>query len=120
MLLSKIISDSKIKHSNLIRSFDKINMDDLTKAQHIANIVINSYILNESIIDIDDLESVINYSQLNNYVVFSNKMYQTITTLLRTQSLDKKHKLTLLITCGDYNLSLQIEKNFDLVLEIDI
>lgn len=116
-LLAKIINDSKIKHSKMIRSIDTITMDETSKSNHISNIVMNAYISDHSIIGIDDLESVINYAEINNSTAFSNKMYQTITTLLKTNT-NKSHKINIIITCGNDNLAKQMEKFFDLIFNI--
>jgi vesicle-fusing ATPase len=115
----KIALDNKIKHTKIIRAIDMVSFDDFGKSFHIADIVKGSYISNESLIVIDDIEIAINYVKLCNSMTFSNKVYQTLMTLLKTQPDVKTNKLTLLVTCGDMDLYRDISKYFDMTFNID-
>ena len=117
-LAAKIANDSKIKHIKIIRSIDMISFDDSTKSTHISDIVTSSYISEESLIVLEDIEIAINYVKMGNVITFSNKIYQTLMTLLKTEPHNKSHKLTLLVTCGNENLYEVLLHYFDLIFNI--
>ena len=57
---------------------------------------------------IDDLDIQINYMNLSNSVSFSNKLYQTMITILKTPPNNKTHRLTLIMASGNKLLTDQI------------
>ena len=119
-LATKIAYDNKIKYKKIINPIDMVDFDEHAKAHHMSNIVKSSYISNNSLIIIDDIEIAINYAKLDHNTIFSNKCYQTLLTLLKTPPPVKSHKLTLLFTCNDVNgLFKLIEKHFDMTFIID-
>ncbi len=67
----------------------------------------------------DDVEICINYANFGNNVVFSNKLFQTLITLLKTEPTIKTHQLTLISTCSDPDFFDMISKYFDLTFKID-
>lgn len=116
-LAMKIANDSRIKCIRIIRPIDMISFDENMKALHIADNITNSYIAEESLILLDDIEIAINYAKLGNNITFSNKLYQTLVTLLKTEP-SGNHRLTLLVTCSDIELAEMITSLFDLRFDI--
>jgi vesicle-fusing ATPase len=117
-LATKIAFDNNAKHTKIIRAIDMVSFDELAKSQHISNIVTNAYISDDSMIVIDDVEIAINYANIGNVITFSNKIYQSFLTLLKTEPTTKSHKLTILVTCGDKNFFDVIAKYFDMTFII--
>ncbi len=107
--------DCKIKNTKIIRAIDLVTYDEFAKAQYIADIVKNSYISEESLIIIDDIEIAVNYVNLDNHPIFSNRLYQVLITLLKTQP-THNHKITFVCTCTDKTFSDSIKKFFNEVI----
>jgi len=118
IIATKIALDSKIKNTKIIRAIDLISFDEIGKAYHIADLVKNAYISEESLIVMDDIEITINYAQFGKSITFSNRLYQVLVTLLKTEPTAKNHKITFICTCTDKEFSEQICNLFDLVFTI--
>ena len=119
VLASKIAFDNKVKYTKIIRAIDMVSFDEYMKAYYISDAVTNSYISENSLIVFDDIEIAINYAKLGHNVTFSNKLYQTLITLLKTEPTEKTHQLTLIVTCSDLEFFEVISKHFDLTFNID-
>jgi len=118
-LATKIAFDNKVKYTKIIRAIEMVSFDETMKAFYISDAVTNSYVSEESLIVLDDIEIAINYAKLGNSVTFSNKLYQTLITLLKTEPTSRLHKLTLLVTCSDQDFCDMISKQFDMTFNID-
>lgn len=117
-LVGKICYDSKINHIKFIRAIDLINFDEFQKSQHIIDIAKNSYISKDSLIVIDDIEIAVNFAQFGNTLNFSNRLYQTILTILKTAP-PNGHNLTIIVTTNNENFSSNISYLFDKNYEIN-
>lgn len=117
-LAMKLALDKWIKYTKVIKAIDTISMSELSKALYISDLVTNSYISEDSLIILDDIEILVNYAKLGNTLTFSNKLYQTLITLLKTEPSDKLHKLTIIATCTDKEFGEMISKFFDSIFEI--
>lgn len=117
-LATKIAFDNKIKYTKIIRAIDMVSFDETMKTYYIVDNVTNAYISEESLVILDDIEIAINYAKLGNSITFSNKLYQTIITLLKSEPTMPDHKLTLIVTCSDFEFAEMITKCFDLVFNI--
>ncbi len=118
-LATKIAFDNNVKYTKIIRPIDMIFSDEHSKSHYISNEVTKSYISEKSLIVLDDVEICINYANFGNNVVFSNKLFQTLITLLKTEPTIKTHQLTLISTCSDPDFFDMISKYFDLTFKID-
>lgn len=117
-LAMKLALDKWIKYTKVIKAIDTISMSELSKSFYISDIVTSSYISEDSLIVLDDIEILVNYAKLGNVVTFSNKLYQTLVTLLKTEPSNKLHKLTIIATCTDKEFGELISKFFDNVFEL--
>lgn len=117
-LATKLALENMITYTKVIRAIDTISMNELTKSFYISDIVTNAYITNESLIIIDDIEVLVNYAKLGNVITFSNKLFQTLITLLKTEPINKSHRLTIIATCTDKEFGEMISKYFDRICEI--
>lgn len=116
ILAFKIASDKKIKYTKIIRPIDTIAMDELSKSNSIVEIITGTHIVEESLIIIDDLKIIMNYVHTN---MFSNKLYQTLLTLLKTPPSNQNNKLSIIIICSNMDLVKLIEKYMDLLVVIE-
>ena len=65
-----------------------------------------------------DIEIAINYAQFGKSITFSNRLYQVLVTLLKTEPTAKNHKITFICTCTDKEFSEQVSELFDPVFTI--
>ena len=107
----KIASDLKIANTKIIKAIDMVSFDEMTKVNYITDIVKNSYVSENSLIVIDDIEIAINYVKFDHQVSFSNRLYQMLITLLKTEPVKPNHKITFICTCTDPGFTDYI-KNF--------
>lgn len=117
-LATKIAFDNRIKYTKIIRAIDMVTFDETMKSYYIVDNVTNAYISEDSLVVLDDIEIAINYAKLGYNVTFSNKLYQTLITLLKSEPSMPNHKLTLIVTCTDTEFSTMISKFFDMVFTI--
>ena len=61
---------------------------------------------------IDDIEIIINYANICHTMTFSNRLYQTVLTLLKTEPENKERKLTIIVSCGQMELFEGLKNNF--------
>lgn len=104
-----------IKNVKFIRAIDLVSKDEIEKAIYIGDLVKSCYVSEESVVVIDDIEIVINFAQLGDYPSFSNRLYQVLLTILKTEPLNKDHKITFICTCSTPSLIKSISKIFDKV-----
>ena len=116
-LAMKIAFDSKIKHLKVIRAIDVVSLDESMRNYYIVDCVKNAYVSEDSVIIIDDAEIAINYANLGG-IVFSNKLYQTLITILKTEPTMKDHRISIIVTCSDVEFKETLRKHFDLVLDV--
>jgi len=95
-----------------------ITLDEQQKINYITDIITTAYYVEESVIIIDDIDIIINYIKFGNNVIFSNRIYQVLITLLKTEPMKNGHKLTLIVTCANTDLIDNISKYFDMIFEI--
>jgi len=112
-MAATIAHESKVKYTKFIRAIDMLSMDEYEKAHHISNIIYDAYISSESLIVIDDVEILINYANLDHSLSFSNRLYQTLMTILKTSPNNKNNRLTIVVTSVDKRLSDTISNVFD-------
>lgn len=118
VLSTKIALDCKIKNTKIIRAIDLVSFDELGKAHYISDLVKNSYISDESLIVIDDIEIAINYARMARNITFSNRLYQVLLTVLKTNPTLKTHSISFICTCADTELAEEIKSLFDEVFHI--
>lgn len=104
-----------LKYTRYISAFDLMHMSDGEKSRFIAKIINDGRRSKESCIIIDDLDIIIEWTPYG----FSNKMVQTIKTLLGTP-LSKGSKMVIIINCTNKksvektSIFERISKNFEL------
>ncbi len=117
-LSTKIALDNKIKYTKIIRPIDMVFSDEHSKSHYLSNEVTKSYISEKSLIVLDDIEIIINYANFGNSITFSNKLFQTLITLLKTEPTIKTHQLSLIVTCSDPDFFDILSKYFDLTFKL--
>lgn len=117
-LVADLALRASIKNTKLIRVIDMITLDEISKANYVSDIILESYNTNDSLVIIDDIEIVINFAELFGSVTFSNRLYQVLLTILKSAPENKNNRLTLMVTCGNENLSKHIEGYFDKIFKL--
>lgn len=100
---AKFLLNSPINYKDMIIPKDIINLNDLERSNYIIDVFNRAYDVQNSIIVIDDLELCINYTNIGHSVIFSNKIYQTILSLLQILP-PLGHQLTVIIYCNTEEL----------------
>lgn len=111
-LLAQVASMQTGTYTRLVRAIDLISQDEMAKARSLVDMVTNAYQSDDSLILLDDLEILLNYAKVGFQVTFSNRLYQTLMTILKTAP-PRGHRLTLIGTCADQELVQVIGKSFD-------
>ena len=106
---------SNVIFKKIIMAINVVTMEDHTRSEYFINMIKDSYLSENSLIVLDDVEILINYANLNNNISFSNKLYQTFLTMMKTIP---NNRTTILVTCSDENLVKIIEPFFDKKFEI--
>lgn len=109
----KVAFNKSITFTKIIRPIDIVNMDDHGKTQYITDIFMDAYVSKNSLIILDDIEILINYAVLGNSLTFSNKLYQTFMTVLKTPPSEPGNCLKILAICGHSDLYESIKSSFD-------
>jgi len=104
---------SKIKFTKFIRAIDIVSMGEHDKMKYIKNIIDDSYLSENSLVILDDIEIILDYSELGNTIHYSNRVYQLIQTILKTEPKYRNHELTIMMTCGNNNVKKIFDKNVD-------
>lgn len=81
--LTYVATKFGIQFTKLISQTDVIQMDEKMKNEHLVNIFCNAKICDKSLILLDDLELLINYTSLRNTVSYSSNLFLTVQTILR-------------------------------------
>lgn len=112
-LLSQIQNNCQnISFLRMIRPIDVVNFDDFEKNNYLINTFKDAYLSKNSLIIIDDIEIIINYANICHTMTFSNRLYQTVLTLLKTEPENKERKLTIIVSCGQMELFEGLKNNF--------
>jgi vesicle-fusing ATPase len=117
-LVNQIIYDSQTKYSKIVRPMDTIRLDEHQKSLLISDTVIDAYLSDNSLVVIDDIEIMINFAQIGHTTSFSNKLYQTLMTVIKSAPENPEHKLTIVVTCGNRMLRDIIGPHFDQLYEL--
>ena len=115
----QVAYQSKVKFTKIIRPIDIVTMDEYQRSNYIIDTVKDAYLSEKSLIVLDDIEVLINFANLDYNLSFSNKLYQTILTMVKTPPENPSHALTIIATCGDLKLCGILKKSFDETIELD-
>jgi len=100
----------KIPYTKFIRSFDMLGMNESGKTHLITETIINAHLSKHSLIIIDDIEDAINYSRIGSVINYSNNLYLTLMTLLRTPPNNENNSMTIVITCTNKDIQNIFQK----------
>lgn len=117
-LVTKLALDKKMKYTKVLRMIDLVNSDEIGKINSLVDIFSAAYLSDESLIVLDDLEILINYAKMGLQTTFSNRLYQTLITLLKTGP-PRDHRLTIVATCTDDEFTEMVKRYFDRVYELE-
>ncbi len=118
-MIAKIAAECKCKCIKFIKSIDMIRMDSSAKSRYISECfmeICNSS--DDSLFILDDIHILMEYALISGNLKISNKVFQTLKIILKTQPDNPKHKMTIISICGDKKLSEIIKKLFNVVVMI--
>lgn len=118
-MMYQIAYKTSVCCTKIIKPMDIINMDDYQRAAYMTNIIKDAYLSSESLIIFDDIEVLLNYANLGYHVSFSNILYQTFLTILKSLPDNPDHKLTIIATCGDDKLFEVLDSHFDTSTQLE-
>ncbi len=78
-----VLQQSTIKYTKLITAEDLVKFGEDGKNNFLLEVYSNALLCNNSLILIDDLELIINYTKISNTISYSSKLFLTIQTMLR-------------------------------------
>jgi len=117
-LVAKVALDSKIKYVKMVKPIDVIRLDENGKSFYLTDIAMDAYVSESSLIIFDDIEILINFADLGYNISFSNKLYQTLLTILKTVPDNKKNSLTIICTTASEKLVDLFGKTFDKIVKL--
>ena len=108
-LLAKLALDSKIDFIRFIRPIDITAMEESQRVYFLLEMIDDALLTNKSLIIFDDLEILINYANIDNQIIFSNKLYQCLITILKTPL----KNVTIVGSTSDEKFGDIMRKSFD-------
>lgn len=112
-MIYHISNQYRFKLTKIVRAIDFIKMNEYLKSQFLIDLLQDTFLSEESLIVIDDIEILLEYANIYGAVAYSNKMYQTLHTLLKTKPDNSENKLIIICICGETSLSSYLEPSFD-------
>ena len=112
-LVSKVAVESTVKYVKMVRPIDVIQLDENGKSYYLTDVTMDAHISDSSLIIFDDIEVLTNFVDLGNTISFSNKLYQTLLTILKTMPESPKNNLTIICTTASPRLTELYGKTFD-------
>jgi vesicle-fusing ATPase len=85
ILVTSAVSKMEVNFIKYIGAFDVCQMDDTARSGFLLEIIGNAKLVEKSIIIVDDLEQIINYAKFGNNLMISNKLLQTVYTMIKTK-----------------------------------
>ena len=117
--VTKFALDMKIPYTKLVRAIDIVSTDENSRCEHLISVFKDASMSKESLIILDDIEIIINFAEISNIVSFSNKLYQTLLTILKTVPDDPQNKMFVIVTCGNERLFENLTMSFNKQLIIN-
>lgn len=118
-LASYLINEKQIKCVKIISAINLINKSDSAKSEYLADTMFDAHLSDQSLLVLDDIDIIINYAKFGYSITFSNSIFQTIKTILKSVP-DANNKIIILCICNEHSLKLAIENLFDLIVTIDL
>jgi vesicle-fusing ATPase len=118
-LISKLALDSDIKFVKLIRPVDVVRKDEFNKSEFLIDTMMDAHISLTSLIIIDDIEIIMNFVDLGYNLSFSNKLYQTMITMLKTVPEEVNNCANIICTTSCDRLCDLVKDYFDEIIELE-
>ncbi len=101
-------------YTKIIKAVDVVEMDDFARIGYIMKIVKDAYLSENSLVMIDDVDVVINFSSFSGSVVYSNRLLQCILTIVKTQ----RPGFNVVMSCSNIMLYEELGKSFEKMVEL--
>ena len=118
MVITTVVKQhTQVEYKKIINPIDVINLDEYGKSQYIIDAFNDARLCKSALVVLDDVEILINYANMDFNVSFSNKLYQTLLTCLKSTSPDSNNnessdtKLNIIVVCNDEKLYNVLARN---------
>ena len=101
-LSAHILKTSNCQYGRYIRAMDVLKMSDHGKSQFLTSNILDAHDIENSVVIIDDVENILSFAKVASTVNYSNHIYQTLITCLKTPPDNKKHRLTIILNCASF------------------
>jgi len=118
-LLYHIACEKKIKCTKFVRAIDIIRKHEQDRSDYLIHILLDTHLVEQSLLVIDDLDIVINYSKYGHSIDYSRIIFQTLKTMLKTIPENKKNQLIIVCICGETAIKEMISNMFDETVNIN-
>jgi hypothetical protein len=88
-------------------------MDENMKSNFMTDVAMDAYVSKSSLIIFDDIEVLINFVDFGYNLSFSNKLYQTLLTILKTMPENIKNCLSIVCTTASKKVVDLFGKTFN-------
>lgn len=117
-LVAKIAIDSGSKYIKMIRPINIVRPDDYERSNYLIDVAMDAHISESSLIIFDDIELLVNFVDTGQNIIFSNKLYQTLVTILKTAPDNKSNSLTVICTTASPRLAELFGRTFDRIYSV--
>jgi vesicle-fusing ATPase len=118
-LMYHLAFQKKIKCTKFIKAIDIIRRHDQDRSDFLIQALLDTHLVEQSLLVIDDIDIIINYSKYGHSIDYSRIILQTLKTMLKTIPENKQNQLIIVCICGEYAIKEMIGKLFDQVTTLD-
>lgn len=95
-----------------------VSLNEINKSIYLTTLLKDIYNIKDSIIIMDDIETIINYVNINDNISYSNMLYQTLISMIKANLNKDDIKLNIIVSTSSEILFDSIKKSFDLSIYI--
>ncbi|ARF10712.1 AAA family ATPase [Hokovirus HKV1] len=117
-LASYIANIKKVKCTKFLSAIDFVNKSDSQKNEILVNTLFDTHLSDQSLLILDDIDIIINYAKFDYSINYSNSIFQTLKTILKTVPDNINNKIVIMCICSELSLKSAIENLFDLIIEL--
>lgn len=118
VLTSKFALDVKIDYTKTMKPIDYMGFSEQEKINLLLETFRNAYIVENSLIILDDIDIFLEYSCFENNVMFSNKLFQALKAILKTLPDNRNNSVTVIATCSNKKISKFVIDSFNKYIEM--
>lgn len=118
-LMNYIAFNKRIKSTKYIKAIDVINKHDTERNDYLISIMRDAYIVEQSLLILDDIDIMINYAKFGHSVDYSRMLFQTLKTVLKTIPDNRNNRIIIVCICGEKYLKDMIGNMFNEIVSLN-